>query len=467
MRAHVALVLCLACIVLASGVEDGHEEEDARRDGEQAAEVVESAYREWLASVPRAPDTEFFAVSRPSNKVAIEAAPQQGKTAVVDGKKVIVVAVAKTNTKRAPKKPVKKISLAKRFHSLVKQVGSTLGAAITKIRKDKKLFAKASQVGRRKQQSLHSQAQGAKRHATGDSSKLQAIQTHMALASRDGARAFIHFVSKFKKGAKVSFWQSYKKAKADEHLVSKIYRKIDSHVVRASKAMKTAGHKMRGTYMKKLKAYWKAKYSYPGKTKQQKAAAKKKRHAAKVVMKKARSNLEGFKKTMRTAHHHAKKLREGLKHAMKKLHFLFKKARRIYRHTTKKFRVGFSVRAQAERQVFVARKPMVKPLQEVETHAAVTKIVPQKQAVVAPGTAALSAAKPAAPATKAVTSNSPEQEAEKKAVSIVKRAILQQKQAILNTHHKDVQDAVTMAQHTGNVVSQDAVVPEGSLGEFP
>merc|ERR1712196_421214 len=141
----------------------------------------------------------------------------------------------------------------------------------------------------------------------------------MALASRDGARAFMHFVSKFRKGAKRSFWKRYKEAKGDEHRISKTYRQIDSHVVHASKAMEAAGHKLRSTYMKKLKAYWKAKYSYPGKTKLQKAAASKKRHAAKVTMKKARSNLQSFKKTMRTAKHHAKKLRKGLKHAMKKL----------------------------------------------------------------------------------------------------------------------------------------------------
>merc|ERR1712036_197071 len=187
-------------------------------------------------------------------------------------------------------------------------------------------FQKAVKDGRKKQLSLKNRAHGARRHAKGDSVKMDAIQTHMALAQRAGARAFMKFVSTFRTGAKKNFRAEYKNAKIHERQLKKIYHKICHHVSHAWKAMKLHGKKLHAVYMTELKHYWKAKYSCAGAKKKPaiKVALKKARHDAKQKMKLSRSQQWHFKRSMSKAHHHAKKLRKGLQQALRKIHFVFK-----------------------------------------------------------------------------------------------------------------------------------------------
>merc|ERR1711959_705503 len=184
----------------------------------------------------------------------------------------------------AMKKLKKKLHLARQFNNLVKKVDSILDDAMKKLKKDKKLFHKAVVDGHKKQIVLQSKANGARRHAKGDHIKIEAIATHMALAQRAGARAFIKFVNSFRAGAKKNFRADYKTAKIHERELKKIYHKICHHVSHAWKAMKAHGKKLHAMYMTELKHYWKAKYSCAGEKKKPsiKVALKKARHDAKL-----------------------------------------------------------------------------------------------------------------------------------------------------------------------------------------
>merc|ERR1711988_1177066 len=181
-------------------------------------------------------------------KLSNQSVPAQKPQLQSQASKHIVVVMAKTKKqtqaqakKLAKKTAKKKMHLARQFNKFVKQVDSILDDAMKKLKKDKKLFHKAVQDGHKKQVVLQHQAQGARRHANGDSVKIDAIQTHMALAQRAGARAFIKFVNSFRTGAKKNFRASYKNAKIHERQLKKIYHKICHHVSHAWKAMKGHG----------------------------------------------------------------------------------------------------------------------------------------------------------------------------------------------------------------------------------
>lgn len=364
-------------------------------------------------------------------KVPVQAqTPQKHVAVVVVAKKETKAQAKKLAKKTAKKKMKKKLHLARQFNQLVKKVDSVLDVAMKKLKKGKKLFHKAVEDGHKKQVVLQSKANGARRHAKGDNVKIEAIATHMALAQRAGARAFIKFVNTFRAGAKKNFRADYKTAKIHERQLKKIFRKICHHVSHAWKAMKTHGKKLHAAYMAKLKDYWKAKYTQLDEKGKPipKATLKKSRHYAKLKMKHARSQQWHFKRSMSKAHHHAKKLRKGLKQAIRKIHFVFKKARSMYRHTAKTFMVGFEMEVAAQKPV------SQKPLRKLRKRRQLKQKLHKKHVH---GHRQKHSAKKLAK--KKVSAHQEYQHgkhkrarldsAEKKAVKIVKRAILQQQRA--------------------------------------
>merc|ERR1711988_1104435 len=394
-------------------------------------------------------------------KLSNQSVPAQKPQLQSQASKHIVVVMAKTKKqtqaqakKLAKKKAKKKLHLARQFNKFVKQVDSILDDAMKKLKKDKKLFHKAVQDGHKKQVVLQHQAQGARRHANGDSVKIDAIQTHMALAQRAGARAFIKFVNSFRTGAKKNFRASYKNAKIHERQLKKIYHKICHRVSHAWKAMKGHGKKLHATYMTALKHYWKAKYSCVGDKKKPsiKVALKKARHNAKQKMKHARSQQWHFKRSMSKAHHHAKKLRKGLQQALRKIHFVFKKARSMYRHTAKTFMIGFVMQVAAQKPVRkgalrrlqkrqLKRKQLKKqkhPKKHIQGHHQHARKLAKKEKqtrksagkVKVVGHVSSKKASKMATSTKKASKQRRLDSAEKKAVKIVKRAILQQQRAV-------------------------------------
>jgi len=408
-------------------------------------------------------------------KAPVQVQPQ-AKNVVVVVKKQTPAQVKKQAKKKAKKKLKKKLHLARQFNKLVKNVDSILDEAMKKLKNDKKLFHKAVKDGHKKQIVLQHEAKGARRHAKGDSVKMDAIQTHMALAQRAGARAFIKFVNTFRTGAKKNFRADYKNAKIHERQLKKIYHKICHHVSHAWKAMKAHGKKLHAVYMTELKHYWKAKYSCGGDKKPAiKAALKKARHAAKLKMKHARGVSWHFKQSMHKAHHHAKKLRKGLQQALRKIHFVFKKARSMYRHTAKTFQVGFAMQVAAQQPVSqkALRRLRKRRQQRKQTNLKHTKKRVQHRPRHAHKLAhkKLSHRKPSAHVkhvSRASASAAPKKRAlkhklakhghrgrldtaEKKAVKIVKRAILQQQRARL----QHVSRSTPVKKQRQQVVKQD------------
>jgi len=245
------------------------------------------------------------------------------------------------------------IDKAKHFKQLVKEVNTILDDTILKLKKDRKLFRKAAADGRTKTSAVASEASSAKHDAKGNEMAIEAIETHVTLAAKDGAQAFIKFAANFRKRAKRAFWKSYNKADEDESKLSDLYHEITGHVGHAIKAMRKHGVDLNTIFLSSLKNFYKFNYECKlakSKNKSEKTCEKT-TQAKKTKMKVAQTALLSFQDNLKTAHHHGRKLRKRLKRALRKLHFVFKKARHAFRHTDHHFQAGYNLHYQAMRTI--------------------------------------------------------------------------------------------------------------------
>jgi len=384
--------------------------------------VVKTARAQTATGIPEQRATPAVpAVAKAAKVVASKAAATKAAAA-----KAAVVKAAKVAEK---KKISQKLDLAKHFNQLVKEVDSLLETGMQKLKRDRNIFRKAVADGKKKQHRLRRKMGRARRHAKGDHTKIEAIETHMALAKKAGARAFLKFVESFRHGAGTQFWETYKDAKRKRYELVKTYHKIRRHVNHACKKMYSNGATLHKTYMTKLKGYWKAKYACKEKIPKGTTLVAMK-HAAKLGMKKARSALQHFKKMQHRARRHAKHLKEGLKHAISKLHFVFMKARGMYRHIAKEFVPTLGTQVLAKKSV--SHQPLKKlqakqKKKKKNNNKRAIKVVQKRKALKAPKAVAVvqTAEKTRAPKSP-VEKSAAVKSAEIKAVKIVKRAILQQ-----------------------------------------
>lgn len=251
-----------------------------------------------------------------------------------------------------------KLDQAKQFNLLVKNINSILDDAMLKLKDDNHLYKRAVADRHAKQSDIKEKASSAKEDASGDAAQIEAIDTHVALAAKASAKAFIEFSSGFRESAKEAFWSSYNDAEARQAKLEELYDSITSHVAHAVNAMQAQGVQLNDKYLDSAKAYYKAKYKARygcEKAADQDAAAKKacqeEPHTAKDDMKKAHDVLSHFQENLETAHHHGKKLKKGLKEAMDKLHYVFQKARHDFRHTEAEFHAGFDMHYNAQKAV--------------------------------------------------------------------------------------------------------------------
>jgi len=280
-----------------------------------------------------------------STAKAVQAAvPAQTKAPVV----VVVKSQApETKKQLAKKKMEKKLSLAKQFSTLVQTVDTILDESMKRMTQDKETFKKALAAEHKKQNMLRDTGDGAQRDNRANANKLYAIQTHIDLARKVGAKKFISFISQLRKGTKRRFNTAYSRASAKQEQLISVYKKISKHVAHATKAMHKHKRVLQTNFIAALKAYYKVKYSCAGK--KPPAVVAKERAAAKKAYKLAFLAKSNFKRSEKKAHHHAHHLRKGLKHAIHKLHFLFRKAKGMYRHATKMFHAGFETRMTAQK----------------------------------------------------------------------------------------------------------------------
>merc|ERR1719324_511081 len=209
---------------------------------------------------------------------------------------------------------------------------------------------------------------------------IDAINTHVAIAKKENAKAFITFAKKFRKTAKKSFWESYNKAKQKKATLRGLYDKITHHVGRAVKAMRKKQAPLEDEYLSKLKAFYKARYGCNAKDKSECSKTKKK---AKAAMKKAHANMLGFKSNYKTAHHHGKKLRRRLKQSMHKLRFVFKQAREEMRKSQALFHAGFDERYTARKSISLTALKDVHKLNQQKKQARKAKAQKAKEDVIA------------------------------------------------------------------------------------
>jgi len=366
-------------------------------------------------------------------QTAAPVTPVVVKTAKVVTAKAAATKAAATKaaaTKAEKKKISQKLDLAKHFNQLVKEVDSLLETGMQKLKRDRNIFRKAVADGKKKQHRLRRKMGRARRHAKGDHTKIEAIETHMALAKKAGARAFLKFVESFRHGAGTQFWVKYKDAKKKRYDLVKTYHKIRRHVNHACKKMYSNGAALHKTYMTKLKGYWKAKYACKEKIPKGTTLVAIK-HTAKLDMKKARSALQHFKKMQHKARRHAKHLKEGLKHAIGKLHFVFMKARGMYRHIAKEFVPTLGTQVLAKKSVShqPLQKLQAKKQNDKKKNKAkrTMKVVQKRKVLKAPkAVAVVQTADKTRTAKSPVEKSAAVKSAEIKAVKIVKRAILQQ-----------------------------------------
>lgn len=293
---------------------------------------MEGVYSDFLEAAA-SPNLEFIEVKPPAQvaQQVPQAAPAVAAAKGAPAKPDIVQTVRANPAKAATVKTV-----------VVAPAPAAVAAAAAAAAEKKKI--------KKKTRNLQHKAHRARWHAHGDRTKIEAIETHIALAQKAGARAFLHFVESFRRGARTQFWQTYKRAKKKRYQLVDIYHQIRRHVKHAWKKMYANGAKLHKAYMTQLKAYWKAKYQEPKKLPKGETKAKLK-HEAKLAMKKARSALQHFKKMQHKAKRHAKHLKKGLAHAIHKLHFVFMKARRMYRHISKAFVAKLDVQLASKKTV--------------------------------------------------------------------------------------------------------------------
>lgn len=252
--------------------------------------------------------------------------------------------------------PATKVSKAQEFNDLVTEVNTLLDDAMLKLKKDKELFKKSSSDASAKQSELKEQANSAKQDAAGNSLQINAIETNMQLASKEGAKAFVTFAETFRKSAENKFLKSYSDAESRQSKLGELYEDITSHVADAVKKMESTGTKMQKQYLDTVKAFYKIHYKLKyscGNEKDNKSviACNAPAKHAKKSMKEAKTKLADFTDNLHTAHHHGRKLRKRLKHALHKLQYVFQKARKALRHTKEGFHAGFDMHYSAQKAV--------------------------------------------------------------------------------------------------------------------
>lgn len=297
---------------------------------------------------------------------------------------------ATASTSETPAAGDSKLGKGQQFNALVAEVNTILDGAMGKLEADKVMFKKAKEDGSSIHEDLAQKASTAREEAKGNPTQIEAIETHLALETKDHAKAFINFASDFRERAKNAFWKAYHAAENDKAKLSDLFEEITSHVGHAVKAMEADQDNYEDKFSTKLKEFYKARYSCKAKTDAQPAKDKDGKKVepdacvdnvktAKKAMKDAQQDLATFKENLKTAHHHGRKLRKGLQKSLNKLRYVFQKARTTYRHRTKEFHAGYTEHYSAQKSI--SKLPLRKLAKEEEKESDDKDIKEEKGAV--------------------------------------------------------------------------------------
>merc|ERR1711959_1691 len=239
----------------------------------------------------------------------------------------------------------KKVHQAQNFNKLVKETDTLLDDAMIQMKKDRKMFRHAIKDGTDKRHKVKDKAAQAKTEAKGHETQIAAIETHVSIAEKENAKAFIAFAKKFRHTASHTFYKKYNKARRLQSELQDLYHTITAHVGSAITSLEKKEPSEDDKYTKQLKAYYRIKYGCSDKS----GCTEKKK--AKADKKKAHAALLEFKDTLKTAHRHGKKLRRRLHQALDKLHFVFKEARSEIRKSLQEFHAGYDVHYSARQTI--------------------------------------------------------------------------------------------------------------------